>query len=66
MGHNKFLLPKIGKRKDSNINTNNLNNMNSNMQAISQNSPQSSKMIFKDKMLLKSKKLNTSTKNRTP
>ena len=66
MGHNKFLLPKIGKRKDSNINTNNLNNMNSNMQAISQNSPQSSKMVFKDKMLLKSKKLNTSTKNRTP
>ena len=64
--HNKFLLPKIGKRKDSNINTNNLNNMNSNMQAINQNYPQSTKMIFKDKMLLKSKKLNTSTKNRTP
>ena len=64
--HNKFLLPKISKRKDSNINTNNLNNMNSNMQVISQNYPQSTKMIFKDKMLLKSKKLNTSTKNRAP
>ena len=66
MAHNKLVLPKICKKKDSNININNLNNMNSNMQVISQNFPQSSKMIFKDKMLLKSKKLNTSIKNRTP
>ena len=61
--HNKFVLPKIGKRKDSNINS---NNMNCNIQVISQNYPQSSKMVFKDKMLLKSKKLNSSIKNRTP
>ena len=61
--HNKFVLPKISKRKDSNINS---NNMNCNIQVISQNYPQSSKMVFKDKMLLKSKKLNSSIKNRTP
>ena len=40
--------------------------MNSNIQIISQNHCQSNKLVLKDKTLLKNKKLNSSSKNRTP
>ena len=65
---NKLVLPKINNRKLSNINinTNNSNNINSNIQVISQNYCQSNKLVLKDKSLLKNKKLNSSSKNRTP
>jgi hypothetical protein len=62
----KLVLPKINNKKFSNINTNNSNNMNSNIQIISQNHCQSNKLVLKDKTLLKNKKLNSSSKNRTP
>ena len=63
-----MVLPKINNRKLSNINinTNNSNNINSNIQVISQNYCQSNKLVLKDKTLLKNKKLNSSSKNRTP
>ena len=77
--NNKHYLPKIkGKRKDSNVGSNNANNIcninsnniNNNLFVIKANNGQINKVICgekdKEKIFLKNKKLNPVPKNRTP